>query len=501
VAAESLNVEQEIFREAAARAEDDPAWFYNKVLNFPAQPWQIIATEAVFDVRRKTRGQPTKVNHKGLPRISIRSCHGPGKTQFLGMLAHIWGFTTYGKIAATAPKEAQLLKRLWPRYRKAMRNADSVYKSCVQVLGREVILFKDPDWGMVAETASDPDNLSGYHDEPQLFLIDEASARRLDSMFPVIEGALTTLGSVSVEIGNPTRLEGEFYNHHCKRGISELYFLMHIKPEDSEYITQEWVDTMVKKYGKDSAITAIRAFGEFASFDEYLLFQPDLIEEMFDIDEVSDGSISRLRVTVDVADGGADATVITAMRHYDTFKQLLKQKAFYFDPGKAPILAARAAKEMFEGFGGNVENGDDVVVDGLGVGAGTVGKAIELGLPVIRYIGGAASDDPTRWRNRRVQSYMAYYDDVKEGRVHITEGAIDDEEEFRAHMLSIKRNVANERIDDLETKDKIKQAGQPSPDRSDSGAMQYSTEVPMYEGNSQEDVVVFGGYMATGVSM
>jgi hypothetical protein len=96
---------------------------------------------------------------------------------------------------------------------------------------------------------------------------------------------------------------------------------------------------------------------------------------------------------------------------------------------------------------------------------------------------------------------MAYYDDVKEGRVHITEGAIDDEEEFRAHMLSIKRNVANERIDDLETKDKIKQAGLPSPDRSDSGAMQYSTEVPVYEGNNQEGVVVFGGSMATGVSM
>ena len=142
-------------------------------------PWQLEAINVVLDVQRKHKGLPTVVNHTGKPRLTIRSCHGTGKTQFLAGLMHLWNFITYGKIACTAPKEAQLTKRLLPRYRSCMKNADQSYKDNINVQGKEIVLFDDRAWGAVMETASDPDTLAGYHDKPQLFLVDEASARRL----------------------------------------------------------------------------------------------------------------------------------------------------------------------------------------------------------------------------------------------------------------------------------------------------------------------------------
>lgn len=475
----SKDIQQSILSQAVDRALTDPEWFYKNILNFDPLPWQVRATHAVFDVRKPKHKRV--VNKQALKKITIRSCHGPGKTQFLGLLMHIWNFTTYGKIVATAPKEAQLRNRLWPRYRKAMANARPEYKKTITVLGGEVTIRNDPDWGAVAETASDPDNLAGYHDTPQLFLIDEASARRLDPMFPTIEGALTTPGSVSVEIGNPTRLEGAFYNHHTKKGTKELYYKMHIKPEDApNLLTKEWLDSFIVQYGKNSPITQIRAFGNFASFDEYILIPPEYIEDALDLIEATDGSHPKLRVTVDVADGGADSTVITVARMYDTFVQIVKQKQYYFPASKSPIMAADKAEKMFEAFGGDKANGDDIVVDSIGVGSGTAGTLIDRGYNVITYKGGEASDNMNLWRNRRVQSYIAMYQAFRDGRVRVTPDAIDDEEEFRAHLLSIKRNKDNERVDDIEPKKKIKQEALPSPDRADGMAMIYATQSPAY---------------------
>ena len=467
-----------LYKEAADKAFDCPEWFFDNILHFKLLPWQLKAINVVFDVRRKTLGIPTKYNHKGIPRLSIRSCHGPGKTQFLAALMHIWNFVLYGKIACTAPKEAQLLQRLMPRYRKCMDNAEPSYKENIDVLGREIKIMGEDDWGAIMETASDPDNLSGYHDTPQLFLVDEASARRLDAMFPTIEGALTTPGSVVVEIGNPTRIEGEFHSHHTKKGIKELYYLMHIKHTDApQLISKEWVDSMRKKYGAKSPVFLIRVLGEFAAYDSLILLPPEFIDEAMDVDYQPDGSHPILKVSIDVADGGADATTVTAALHYAAHVHVLKQKQFYFDPSIAVVKAAEAGIAMFEGFNG-VKTQDMFIVDAIGVGAGTAGTLMKAGYNVVRNVGGESSDDPGKWRNRRVQNYIATHDALMESSLTIAPDAIDDEEEFYAHLLSIKRNPGAEKVDDIEPKAKIKQQGLPSPDRADSLAMQYNGKTP-----------------------
>lgn len=460
----------QVIQIAQKRAINDPQWFFKNVLMFPAMDWQLEAVHAVFDVRRKVNGEPTLVNHKGKPRVTIRSCHGTGKTQFLAMLAHIWNFTTYGMIACTAPKIDQLTRRFLPRYRSCMAHAHDGYQKCIKVKGYTVELNEHRDHGIALETASDPDNLAGYHDKPQLFLVDEASAKRLDPMFPTIQGALTTPGSCIVEIGNPTRIEGEFYRHHMDKELAEMYYRMHIHYKDAKgLVSQEWIDYMATTYGKDSAIYKIRVLGEFASFDDYQLIELHQIDDCFNRDMAPDGSHPKIRVSVDVADGGADKTVITVARHYDSFVDVLMQKGYNWEPSVAVLKAADEAVRVFEDFGGHKQSDDDFVVDANGVGAGTAGSLIKGGYNVIRHVG--SSTQNTNYRNQRVHNAMMLYKFIRDEKIAIDEYAIDNKEELVRHILSIKR-ASSDRIDDISNKESIKKLGLPSPDRFDSLSMQ-----------------------------
>jgi len=475
----------QILRESKEKALFDPEWFLRSILNEEPDPWQIMGIEVIADVHRKARGLPTKYNHKGLNRVTVRSCHGPGKTHWLAQIMHWWNYCFYARVVCTAPKEKQLKTRLWPRYRKILRGSIPGYRDTIEVTATEVKVANDQDWGCSAETASDPENMSGYHDEPQLFLVDEASARVLDPMFPVIEGTLTTVGSVLVIIGNPTRTSGEFHASHNKSGTKELYYRMHITPEQSRFIDDNWMKSMAAKYGKKSPVYLVRARGEFAGTEANQLIPLEWIEEAFGRERGEEGSIPRLRISVDVADGGDDETVVTGALHYQSYLKILKIRRFSFASSVAPIKSAEEGVRMFNDLKGNTDNGDDFVIDSIGVGAGTAGILIMSGHSVVTYKGGAASDDTTMWRNRRTQSYMVWRDGLRDGRIDIDENVFDesqdpdqDWDDYVAQMCSVHTKPGQERVEDLETKEELKRRNIKSPDLSDSSIMQVATQAP-----------------------
>lgn len=439
------------------KALDDPRWFFVDFLKFPLLEWQYHLINAVLDVHRKAIGLSTVHNHEGKPRVTIRSCHGTGKTQAIAALAHIWNFIFYGKIAATAPKQEQLFRRFLPRYRAVLKSAPEIYQSLVEVLGKDVNIAKDRDWGIALETAVDPDSLAGYHGKPQLFIIDEASSKRLDHMFPVIEGALTTAGSVKVEIGNPSRMEGEFFQHHNRTELADLYYRMHVPYTAApEYISPQWVEAMRIKYGEDSPIFKIRVLGEFADFDQAILIPYHFIEEAFDADITPDGSHSVKVVAVDVADGGADSTCITAGERFASYDHIKFQNRFNYDPSVAVLESARAAIRMFELIGGD-KAADYFVVDANGVGAGTAGLLIEKGYNVIRYMGGESADEPDRYRNRRVQNHIAMADQFTQFKIKIDSKGIEDKETLIRHITAVKRvDAEDSKTDDIQTAKDVK---------------------------------------------
>lgn len=483
------------------RTRSDPVWFAENILNLTGEKyyldvWVKELLNATADIYRKKNNLPTAVNHEGKSMITIRAMHGPGKTFALAIIMHWFNNAFRGRIICTAPKEKQLATRLWPAFRKIAVRAGREYSSALKIDALKVVWHGDEDWCALAETASQPENLAGYHDDYMIFLVDEASGMP-EEMFPVIEGAISS-GTLVILIlsGNPTKNQGTFHASHCVAKVAKHYYQMHVDLTKTTRVNPEWVKRMEDKYGCESPVVKVRCYGEFADSDEAQLISYAWLADAFGREDIGAGCVPRLRITVDVADGGANFTVVTAAQILGDCVLVLKQRQYSFPSSEAPILAGQAARDMFNTYKGKAANGDDIVVDSLGVGAGTAGYLMTLGLPVVAYKGGAGSDDPKQWRNRRTQSYIVCRDAHRDGKIGYAEDFLDegsgdgDWDEFTAQMCSVRCVPGQERVEELETKKAMTDRGIASPDRADGIAMLFATQSPTVPG--QLNIVAIG---------
>jgi phage terminase large subunit len=421
--------------------------------------------------------------------------HGPGKTYWLATLIHTFGSAFYkARIPCIAPKMEQLTTRLWFELRKVHASANPLYQRMVNITATRMTWGGIDDWLAFCQTASHAENLAGLHHSHQLVCVDEASGVT-ENLYPTIEGAVSTAKSfqVLVLISNPTKNTGTFAQSHGVGARTDKadYYRISIPLDKAPRVSKDWVEKMARKYGVNSAIYKIRCLGEFADSSADQLIAMQWVLDAFADDVPSDGSIPRLRVSIDVADGGVDETVITVARHYATFEHIVKVKRYSFPGGEAPILAAQAAMGLFLAWGGRIGE-DDFVPDSLGVGAGTAGFLIKSEHSVVRYQGGASSDDPKRWRNRRVQSYVNLRDAFRDKKIRISNDAFesdDDREEFIAQLCTIEYARSDDRVEDILTKAEMKRKGIPSPDMADSAAMQYATQAPAVATRTGDPIV------------
>jgi hypothetical protein len=506
---------EEFLVAARERAIFDAVWFAENILNLkqlpgekslsqdPNDSWELDSwtkdlLNAVCDVVRKEYGRPTVLNHEGVNQITVRSMHGPGKTFGLACLMHWFGFCFKGKIPCTAPKLAQLKSRLWPEFRKVRNRAIPGYKSLMKTQGSSIFWVGedgqwDPDHWAFMETASQPENLAGLHDKFMMICVDEASGVD-ENLWPVIEGAISTGKIVIlVIISNPTKTTGTFADSHLKPIVAKDWFQMHIRLEDTKRVSRGWVKRMENKYGKGSPVVKVRCFGDFAEDDENQLISMGWLEAARNREFKPDGSIPTRRLSVDVADGGIDFSVITLASEYESFTYLRKQKQYSFPSGRSVTMLCDEVEKWWKEFKLDARNDDDIVVDGLGVGAGVVSELIDRGLPVIRYVGGERSDNTKMYRNRRAQSYMVARDRFRIGTMIISENFVEPDEwdDFYGQMCSVKKKISGtERVEDLITKKEMKEAGITSPDRADSVVMQFATQIPVLVKPSTDDFVV-----------
>jgi len=502
-------VQEDFLVRARERAIFDPVWFAEEILQLKAKrgekrlkddpndsweldQWTKDLLNVVGDVVRKEYGQPTVINHKGLNQISVRSMHGPGKTFGLACLMHWFGFCFKGKIPCTAPKIAQLRSRLWPEFRKIRNRAIAGYRDLTKTQGQSIFWRgEDGDWDVdhwaFMETAAAPENLAGLHDKFMMIVVDEASGVD-ENLWPVIEGAISTGKIVIlVIISNPTKTQGTFADTHLKPIVSQDWYTMHIRLQDTERVSKGWVKRMENKYGVGSPVVKVRCYGDFAEDDENQLVSLSWIQEGRDKECIPDGSIPKQRLSIDVADGGANFTVITHAIHYESFIYMSKQKQYSFPAGRSVGMCVKELIRLFNKFGMSTVNGDDIVIDSLGVGAGVCSGMIdavnedETQFAVVRYIGGSKSDNTLLYRNRRVQSYLVSRDVHRDGTIIYADDFVSDERDWDdvcGQLCSIRRKVGAERVEDLMTKDEMKNAGIISPDRADSIAMQHATQAP-----------------------
>jgi len=465
----------------------DPDWFCSELLHSPNDDWQSELMNAVADIDRAMFGLPTRFNHDLLPWFSVTSCHGPGKTHVMAKLMHWFGFThPMPLIPVTAPKEGQVRGNVWPEFRALLRDAEPDLRRMIHVDELSIHWLGDKDWGAKVAAASSPENLAGKHREQLLYLVEEASGVK-QTFFPAIQGSATQPGNRIVLIGNPTKLDGEHYASHNDANVRQNYYRIQIGYQDSARVDRAWAERLIRQYGRNSPVVKTRVLGEWPDADAMQLVSLQWIYEARDRDiGDGDGSHPRLRLSVDCADGGEAMTVITAAWLYDSMTHPVWQRAYSFPMATGHTLLADEIERVFADLGGQKQSAraDDIVIDmGGGYGDAAAGTLLDRGYNVVLYKGSATSDNPKRWRCRRVQTWISGRDAFRDGLVVLDPNMLGDPDEadwdeFMAQMTSVRWLPSTGQADDIETKRAMRARGVDSPDRADSFMMLYATQTP-----------------------
>jgi len=312
-------------------------------------------------------------------RLSVRSGHGVGKSAFLAITI-LWAHTCFLPVkgGCTAPTATQMSDVLWAELSKWHR----ILKERVPELGAsfewtsDSFYLKDrPEESFtVARTArpEKPDALQGLHAHKGVVLViaDEAPGVA-DSIFEAARGALSDKNSFVILAGNPTRLEGLFYDTHHK--LRSLWGTIQVNGEDSPLQSQLFRDEIIHQYGRDSNVYRVRVMGDFP------LEEADSVIPMHLCEAAAVRDIKPYGKPVwgvDVARFGGDRTVLIKRQTNATTCAHISWSGMDTMQSAGKVLAEWQATLP--------ENRPDTIfVDVIGVGGGVLDRLLELNLPAV----------------------------------------------------------------------------------------------------------------------
>lgn len=266
--------------------------FAQEVLLFEPDDWQ---KQALMDLAES-------------PKVAIKSGQGVGKTG-MEAVALLWFLCCYPypRIVATAPTKQQLHDVLWSEVSKWMSKSPLLSdilkwtKTYIYMVGNE------KRWFAVARTATKPENMQGFHEDNMLFIVDEASGVA-DPIMEAILGTLSGANNKLLMCGNPTRTSGTFYDaFNVDRSIYRCHT---VSSADSKRTNKQNIESLIRKYGRDSNVVLVRVFGEFPKQEDDVFIALSIVEHCCMLDLPDDVPIKRISFGVDVARYGSDETVI-----------------------------------------------------------------------------------------------------------------------------------------------------------------------------------------------
>lgn len=281
-----------LFRKRLPKYRKNPILFAKEVLKFTPEPYQ---KEMLMDLA-------------DFPKVSVKSGQGIGKTASEAVAA-LWFLSCFpfARVVATAPTAQQLNDVLWAELNKWISRSDILKtilhwtKTYVYVDGYE------RRWFAVAKTASQPENMQGFHEDNMLFIVDEASGVE-DEIMEAVLGTLSGNNNKLLMCGNPTRISGTFYDSHTRDRA--LYKCHTVSSLDSKRTNKENIEMFKRKYGEQSNVYRVRVLGEFPAQEDDVFIPLPLIERSV-MTEVEAEKINHVSIGVDVARYGDDETVIS----------------------------------------------------------------------------------------------------------------------------------------------------------------------------------------------
>ena len=270
----------------------NPVMFAQEVLRFTPDSWQ---QEALMDLSQN-------------PKVAVKSGQGVGKTG-VEAVALLWFLSCfpYPRIVATAPTKQQLHDVLWSEVAKWQERSPLLKhilkwtKTYIYMVGHE------KRWFATARTATKPENMQGFHEDNMLFIVDEASGVS-DPIMEAILGTLTGENNKLLMCGNPTRTSGTFFDAFNRDRA--LYKCHTVSSADSPRTNRRNIESLIRKYGRDSNVVLVRVYGEFPKQEDDVFIILSLIEHGCMVDLPEDIPVKRITFGVDVARYGSDETVI-----------------------------------------------------------------------------------------------------------------------------------------------------------------------------------------------
>ena len=159
--------------------------------------------------------------------------------------------------------------------------------TCEKYMTYLYMVGNEKRWFAVARTATKPENMQGFHEDNMLFIVDEASG--VDD--PIMEAILGTLSGENNKLlmcGNPTRTSGTFYD--AFNADRTLYKCHTVSSDDSPRTNKENIESLIRKYGKESNVVLVRVYGEFPKQDDEIFINISWLEKSIHA-ELSDDTL------------------------------------------------------------------------------------------------------------------------------------------------------------------------------------------------------------------
>ena len=242
--------QREVAQEIIEQCAVSRVWFIKNVLGVPViEPWQLEELEAL---------------DAGETKISIRSGHGVGKTCFCSWVAlHFLLFRDDVKVIVTSPSQKQMTDGLIPEIQKWINKLPKWMAMQLDITSERLTRKPNNKNNFISfRTArkENPEALAGVHAQSVLIIVDEASGVD-EVIYETGQGALSTVGSIAVLIGNPTKPSGFFFKTHNE--LSDLWRTRKVSCMDSSRVSEDYIKSQERTYGRDSREFKVRVLGEF----------------------------------------------------------------------------------------------------------------------------------------------------------------------------------------------------------------------------------------------
>lgn len=292
-----------------------------------------------------------------------------------------------------------------------------------------------------------------------------------------ILGTLSGANNKLLMCGNPTRTSGTFYDaFNVDRSIYRCHT---VSSADSKRTNKQNIESLIRKYGKDSNVVLVRVFGEFPKQEDDVFIALSIVEHCCMLDLPDDVPIKRISFGVDVARYGSDETVIAKnVGGRITLPVSFRGQSLMTTVGKIVQLYRQAITE-FPRYRGKIY----INIDDCGLGGGVTDRLEEvkqeekLTRMVIVPVN-AAGKVPEETLGDGKQKACDIYDNmttylwgtVKDA-LMMEEVSLENDNELVAQFTCRKYRLTSRGKMLLESKEEMKKRGIDSPDRADAVAL------------------------------